>query len=146
MGDLLPGLVNMLEERFGPAGRPLSTAVLAAASVWIILAGIDRLVKTVIAPLVSTLQGPFGDVLLWRIGSLVLTLALIAVIWAVAHYVLVPRLFREVKALNQETKESIETGKRQVAQLAQLRREAYAALDKTEQLLGQFKAEIRRKA
>ena len=145
MDDFLPGLVKTLEERFGPAGRPLSTIVLLAACVWIIAGGVNQLVKIVIAPLVNALQEPFGDQLLWTIGTVVLSIVYMAVLWALFRFLLVPRLFRRVEALNQETKDSIETGKRQLAQVAQLRRETHAALDRTEQLLEQVKTEIPRK-
>ena len=97
MDDFLPGLVRTLEERFGLFGRILSRVVLLAACLWIILAALRSLVEMVIAPLISALQGQHSDVvlevILWRIGGIVFSILGIAVLWAIAHYILVPRLF-----------------------------------------------------
>ena len=55
MGDFLPGMIRMIEERFGPAGRPLTTLLLGIFALAIIAWSLGLIYDNVVGPVLDLL-------------------------------------------------------------------------------------------
>ena len=86
MGDFLPGVFRMIEERFGRAGRPLTTFLLAVFALAIIAWCLGLIYNNVVGPILSALGKEVAPVVIEQtIAWATLLLLLGGMCWLIAY-------------------------------------------------------------
>ena len=86
MGDFLPGVFRMIEERFGRAGRPLTTFLLAVFSLAIIAWCLGLIYKNIVGPILDALGKEVApEVVEQTIAWVTLAAFLGFIVWGMAY-------------------------------------------------------------
>ena len=117
MGDFLPGVFRMIEERFGRFGRPLTTLLLGIFALAIIAWCLGLIYNNVVGPVLGSLDKEIAPEMVARIIAWATLVAFLGLIFWLIAYVADRAQGRKYANRLTSKRERIEALERELAEL-----------------------------